>query len=118
MTANEAIALIKNEMQCVLTWRNCKRDCEHCPLIKPEGDIKEAFEMAIKALKLPEREKGEWIINEEEKSTVSGSCSACGWQAHLYEDDVVGMNFCPNCGAKMDGGKAEYGEAYWREDNE
>lgn len=51
MTREEAIALIKNEIQCVLTQRNCKRDCEHCPLIKPEGDIREAFDMAIEALK-------------------------------------------------------------------
>ena len=53
MTNREAISLIKNEIQCVLTQRNCKRDCEHCPLIKPSGDIREAFEMAIKSLKLP-----------------------------------------------------------------
>lgn len=54
----------------------------------------------------PERE-GHWIVNVEEESTISGSCSSCGWQAHLYEDDVVGMNFCPNCGAKMGGERDE-----------
>ena len=46
-----------------------------------------------------ERKRGKWI--DVDDYIISGSCSVCGWQAHLYEDDVVGMNFCPNCGADM-----------------
>ena len=48
-----------------------------------------------------ERKTGKWIDVDDYSNIISGSCSACGWQAHLYEDDVVGMNFCPNCGADM-----------------
>lgn len=52
----------------------------------------------------PERKTGRWEdINKNYYCRISGRCSACGWEAHLYEDDVVGMPYCPNCGAKMEG---------------
>ena len=54
----------------------------------------------------PERKRGKWI-DEAYDFIISGRCSVCGWEAHLYEDDVVGMNYCPNCGAKMDGFEEE-----------
>lgn len=47
----------------------------------------------------PERKKGHWIRVDDDR--ISGRCSACGWESLLYEDDVVGMSFCPNCGARM-----------------
>lgn len=44
---------------------------------------------------------GTWIeIYDDE---IAGTCSVCGWNSLLYEDDVVGMNYCPNCGAYMKG---------------
>ena len=47
-----------------------------------------------------ERKMGEWIpVND---NRISGRCSICGWEAHLYEDDVVGMDYCPNCGARLE----------------
>ena len=55
--------------------------------------------MSVPSADVVERKKGKWI--DVDDYIISGSCSACGWQAHLYEDDVVGMNFCPNCGADM-----------------
>ena len=55
----------------------------------------------------PERKTGRWIDEAYEPFIISGRCSVCGWEAHLYEDDVVGMNYCPNCGAKMDGFEEE-----------
>ena len=45
---------------------------------------------------------GVWIRYEDDP-LLSGKCSVCGWEAHLYEDDVVGMPYCPNCGHKMKG---------------
>ena len=51
----------------------------------------------------PERKKGKWIEAYDPFNRISGRCSVCGWEAHLYEDDVVGMNYCPNCGADMRG---------------
>lgn len=47
-----------------------------------------------------ERKIGRWIVVDDD--LISGRCSVCGWEAHLYEDDVVGMEYCPNCGAKME----------------
>lgn len=47
---------------------------------------------------------GEWIEPDGEEGTLAGTCSACRWECRLYEDDVVGMPYCPNYGAKMDGG--------------
>lgn len=55
----------------------------------------------------PERKKGKWIEVDDYYNRISGRCSVCGWESHLYEDDVVGMNFCPNCGADMRGEQDE-----------
>lgn len=65
-----------------------------------------AFENIIEKLPSvqPERKTGRWEeISKNYYNRISGRCSACGWEAHLYEDDVVGMPYCPNCGAKMEG---------------
>ena len=45
---------------------------------------------------------GHWI-DLSDSNLISGRCSACGWESYLYEDDVVGMDFCPHCGARMEG---------------
>ena len=59
-----------------------------------------AWKEWVKALPSAEPKKGKWIPSEE-GSTEAGSCSNCGWTAYLYENDVVGMPYCPNCGADM-----------------
>ena len=48
----------------------------------------------------PERKTGKWIVVDD--GIISGKCSVCGWEAYMYEDDVVGMDYCPNCGARME----------------
>lgn len=49
---------------------------------------------------------GKWVhLDPRVCATISGRCSRCGWDAHYYEDDVADMPYCPNCGARMDGGK-------------
>lgn len=47
----------------------------------------------------PERKRGKWIPIESQ--TVNGRCSVCGYESHLYENDVYGEYYCPNCGAYM-----------------
>ena len=47
---------------------------------------------------------GEWV---EERGTLDAQCSLCG---EFAPEDNSGIcsgvyNYCPNCGAKMDGGK-------------
>lgn len=51
---------------------------------------------------------GEWIGTELDGYFVSLvlKCSVCGC---LVEDDEPTWNYCPNCGARMDGGE-EYGK--------
>lgn len=51
------------------------------------------------AIPTAEQPQGEWI--EVDDGLISCKCSACGWESHLHEDDVYGMPYCPNCGAKM-----------------
>lgn len=62
---------------------------------------------AIKAISPADRQQGEWI--EVDDVSISCRCSVCGWEAHLYEDDVYGMPYCPNCGAHMKGADDENG---------
>ena len=55
----------------------------------------------IKTLPSADRPQGEWI--EVDDVSISCKCSVCGWEAHLYEDDVYGMPYCPYCGCRMKG---------------
>ena len=54
----------------------------------------------------PERKTGMWVVVDDPDNRIYGKCSVCGWEAHLYEDDVVGMDYCPNCGS-YNGGRNE-----------
>ena len=51
----------------------------------------------------PERKKGKWI-EQEEYECVYYECSACGepWTTIDGTPQDNGMNYCPNCGAKME----------------
>ena len=64
-----------------------------------ENDIREMIDM-MPTIAEPVRH-GKWI--EVEDSMIRCRCSVCGWESHLYEDDVYGMPYCPNCGAYMRG---------------
>lgn len=81
MTREDAKVFMRKE------WRECMK-----------GSFAEsAFEIAIEALEQPERKKGMWIDNHT-------TCSECGWQMIddvIESPNIVGFNFCPNCGADM-----------------
>ena len=83
--------------------QNCNKDMvhgansdEHQAWYKSQ-DIYEALENVPSV----DRPQGEWI--EVDDVSISCRCSVCGWEAHLYEDDVYGMPYCPNCGCRMKG---------------
>ena len=74
----------------------CKRTCT----------IARIMQKSINELPSAERH-GRWIEFDDAYNRISGRCSVCGWESHLYEDDVVGMPYCPNCGTRMDGEQNE-----------
>ena len=47
----------------------------------------------------PQRINGHWI--EHDDGLTACECSECHEKYALYEEDVFGQNFCPNCGADM-----------------
>lgn len=55
----------------------------------------------VQDLPSADRPQGEWI--EVDDYFIRCKCSICGWESHKYEDDVYGMPYCPNCGARMKG---------------
>ena len=46
---------------------------------------------------------GRWI-DTDYKPDIYCKCSVCGRRVYAYDD---GYNYCPNCGAKMDGGNED-----------
>ena len=65
----------------------------------------EAYDMAIEALR-GEPKRGEWIVSYTDDHGIKKTeCSACGVSFITY--DVYGWEYCPWCGAKMDGERKE-----------
>lgn len=62
-------------------------------------EIAEAFDIAIEALSAsePERKTGKWITQQ------FGCWAECSECHELYDIPISLSNFCPNCGAKMEG---------------
>ena len=48
---------------------------------------------------------GEW--QEEYYGSDNIVCSSCGHMWNILDNDTHTFNHCPNCGAKMDGGKED-----------
>ena len=109
MTLQQAIEVLKTEIQCVQNI-NCDRsECKNCHLVMQEQDILEAYEMAIEAL------EGEKLWNEEHwllekpkaKEDAVGdvpygvNMNVIGWfesdgQKYLVNELGVGFAFTPN----------------------
>ena len=71
-------------------------DCLDCIL---EDAIKEAPAVDVQEIK-----HGKWkLCYEDWRRQIAGDeCSACGFQH--YGTCISHYHYCPNCGAKMDGG--------------
>lgn len=97
---------------------SCK-NCLHCELCKRidyeleyhNKSIKEAEEeLPIKCrffknkADFQEVKHGEWVYNLTYYESDECNCSLCGQLMTTAKG--VRMNYCPNCGAKMDGGKS------------
>lgn len=103
--------LVDGNLIYVVPRENVNKIIKNMPSVQPEpiwetcfyakGIIEDALYDSTLEIVEPEQKKGEWI--EDDDATVRGHCSVCGWESHYCEDDVVGMPFCPNCGANMRG---------------
>ena len=70
------------------------------------GSEKQRFELlnTIPTVDVAEKKKGKWINERQEGlGSFSAECSLCGKRTLAY----FHYFYCPNCGAKMDGGKEE-----------
>lgn len=69
--------------------------------------LAEAFHMATEALKA-DRPRGEWTLKMNERFYWK-ECSMCGHKPPRSDEygTYIESNYCPNCGAKMDGGNKD-----------
>lgn len=58
----------------------------------------------VSAADMVEVRHGEWSMDYDTGSYVL-SCSLCGEHYWIEREDDHKPNYCPNCGAKMDGGE-------------
>lgn len=92
MTKQEAIKVLKKDLKIIddpkvtMTAREWEEHDDH---------MRDALEMAIEALER-EPKRGYWLEAKEEDPCWY-RCSECG---RLYDLDE---NYCPNCGARMEG---------------
>ena len=67
----------------------------------------------IRALKEPstvdavEVVHGKWEMGLDEGDYEYGTCSVCGYNEYNAFGCLLPHNYCPNCGAKMDGGNED-----------
>lgn len=57
---------------------------------------------------------GRWMTYDDRWIDTHYQCSECGYEWFLEDGNPIdnGMNFCPNCGAKMDEEKPTCGPDY------
>ena len=79
---------------------------------KPEIAALKCFVEGIPAADVAPVRHGKWVHSRYENCSEQFEmvkCSCCGREAYAMAFYVRGGNYCPNCGAKMDG---------WRVDGE
>ena len=96
------MAISETKMQIVIA-NYFKDECDVNTSIRQA--FEKGFRIGVKKGASTDRPQGEWI--EVDDYFIRCKCSICGWESHKYEDDVYGMPYCPNCGAKMKGADDE-----------
>lgn len=111
MTNEEAIEILEERWRYSKTYKYT------------DAEIREAFDMAIKALEaqpqcdiakiaektatfMAEHYTGKWVEKEDYNLDTYYECSKCGAD-YCIEGDILIHKYCPNCGAKMDGVETE-----------
>ena len=101
------MAISETKMQIVIA-NYFKDECDVNTSIKQA--FEKGFRIGVKKGANTNRPQGEWI--EVDDYFIRCKCSICGWESHKYEDDVYGMSYCPNCGARMKGTDDEISRSY------
>lgn len=86
-----------------MTYLDLLRDAVH-KLDKGDITLGE-YDRMLEPLKQeiqPERKTGKWHFEEYPDGYYHAECSVCG---HHFQEDAYlkPYNYCPNCGARMDG---------------
>ena len=84
MRSDEAAKIIEKEKRCVLT--DCERpECKNCELVMDTGEILEALDMAISALKKQEVDKCCETCKYKSRSSQEIPCRDC-YMSSCLED--------------------------------
>ena len=106
-----------NALRCVSTAGGPMGDCKKCPFYKTEPipedlagkvNLKEWSSCDVDAVV-----HGRWIHSRYEDCSEQFEivkCSQCNHEAYALALYVYGGNYCPNCGAKMDGERKDGGD--------
>ena len=94
----------KNALLDEICRDNCERTydgtCHNCRMTEIIADFL--------AADVAEVRHGEWIGRQlDDFKKYESTCSECGWvgiENYDSYNDPSDFNYCPNCGAKMDGG--------------
>lgn len=105
---------------CCAAWDDC-RDIEHCKdcpdrqMLKEKFSLLECFSLKYSRMLLEAGYApvvhGRWETNPDDiywGNTVKRKyCTACKKEPHFDREkrEFILTDYCPNCGAKMDGGK-------------
>ena len=74
-----------------------------------QTECNNALNIAIEALLSADRQKSKWIYHMTEGVVKTISCSQCSaWYDVTIPEQIATFNFCPNCGARMDGKEQEH----------
>ena len=94
---------LKIERECVS--RDCDRDCAKCDLVQDRDWLLSVYDGALGLLK---EQKSEWLEDSDpgQEYGTTWACWKCMHSIHkpyIWNPYDSGYNYCPYCGAKMDG---------------
>ena len=99
----EMVKEIMQRYRCSDCTNDKSLDCSLCQLNRPFAEISE-----IPTADVQEVKRGRWILPRKKGCVIYDEvaykeCSECGEVTFLAKTKYSQMNYCPNCGAKMDG---------------
>lgn len=87
---------------CRNTWMYCDGQCRLCTVVATTSNTTAPITAPYEVNEKEDRH-GKWLdIEHAPYNLLYATCSACG-----KRQTIESTNFCPHCGAKMDGGVEE-----------